>query len=574
MWRKETLVVELKRNWSKVGLPLIYLAAAGLLFSIGVVCGRFALSPSAAPTPGITYITPPPGPTAAPQSAAQPIATSCVSVAPVGWAPYTIQPGDTLSTLAARFQVSQGRIMKVNCLASPDDLQAGQVLYLPPLLTPTPCTSTPPAGWSLYTVQSGDTLSSLTGVRGVTTDEVIRANCLTSPDLVEGQSLSLPALPTPTPCAVSPPPGWELYTVQSGDTLFNLAATRGTTTAEVLQVNCLTSPIIAIGQTLYLPALPTPTSTSTEPPPTPAFTPVAQLPPVQPAPPAPAPQPPPSAGQISAADYGLNGERNDLPKIGPVWSGAPGAGSNPCEVPPPGHSPGEPWISSLSLINRQTQHGRRAYFFACEFIVPTITPEPETTWTAEIHHPDGVIESLDVQLHLPPYFPDYQRLEMGTAEAVVVWNALCDLPRGEYTLSMRYGQREAPPFTFELTDASSPKILTVPRMGAPGTTFQIYYCHFPPDTMVTINLYYQAARLITPTLVVPECTDPRCTFVGPAPGILWASTNQWNVYINSAGWATHFLPSSPYDLGVAYLLVFDEKQDGLTEAEDVFWLSR
>ncbi len=272
--------MEFSRNWPKIGLLLVYPVVAVVLFLSGVVFGRFALGSPVPPTPGVIFVTLTSIPAVAGQAAATPGATPCVPAGPVGWAPYTIQPGDTLSGLAARFNVSQGRILKANCLISPDDLQAGQSLFLPPLLTPTPCTPSLPVGWSLYTVQSGDTLSSLAAARGVTTGEVIRVNCLTSTDLVQDQPLFLPALPTPTPCALSPPVGWDLYTVQSGDTLFSLAATRGTTTAEVLRVDCLLLTDIGIGDTLYLPALPTPTPT---PPPSAtspvvAFTPAAQIP--------------------------------------------------------------------------------------------------------------------------------------------------------------------------------------------------------------------------------------------------------------------------------------------------------
>lgn len=70
--------------------------------------------------------------------------------------------------------------------------------------------------------------------------------------------LLIQATPTPIPCP-SPPAGWGIYTVQTGDTLSNLVVGRGTTTDQARQVNCLTSSELVVGQQLYLPLLPTPT---------------------------------------------------------------------------------------------------------------------------------------------------------------------------------------------------------------------------------------------------------------------------------------------------------------------------
>jgi len=66
--------------------------------------------------------------------------------------------------------------------------------------------------------------------------------------------------PTATPAGpCPPPPGWELYTVRAGDTLTALAQSRGTTVHDLVQANCLTSLMIYVGQTLYLPVLHPPT---------------------------------------------------------------------------------------------------------------------------------------------------------------------------------------------------------------------------------------------------------------------------------------------------------------------------
>ena len=60
--------------------------------------------------------------------------------------------------------------------------------------------------WPIYTVQPGDTLSQLAARAGVSVDDLVRANCLTSTDIWAGQLLSVPtSLATPKPPVTAPP---------------------------------------------------------------------------------------------------------------------------------------------------------------------------------------------------------------------------------------------------------------------------------------------------------------------------------------------------------------------------------
>lgn len=69
---------------------------------------------------------------------------------------------------------------------------------------------------------------------------------------------------TPAGCVVSPPAGWILYHVQAGDSLSALAARVGTSLERVMVVNCIRDPaLIVIGQPIYLPRPPVVTSTPT-----------------------------------------------------------------------------------------------------------------------------------------------------------------------------------------------------------------------------------------------------------------------------------------------------------------------
>lgn len=81
--------------------------------------------------------------------------TPC-SMPPWGWVPYTVRPGDTLSSIAYAFRVSVYQLQQANCLGASYQIYAGQVIYVPnvatqgpyptypPLPTPTPGTYTTP----------------------------------------------------------------------------------------------------------------------------------------------------------------------------------------------------------------------------------------------------------------------------------------------------------------------------------------------------------------------------------------------------------------------------------------------
>jgi LysM repeat protein len=61
---------------------------------------------------------------------------------------YTIQSGDSLSKIAEKFNVDQAALMMLNGITDPDHIEAGQVLKIPP---PIAATTTVPAASSTLT---------------------------------------------------------------------------------------------------------------------------------------------------------------------------------------------------------------------------------------------------------------------------------------------------------------------------------------------------------------------------------------------------------------------------------------
>lgn len=195
-------------NTLKQGLTGILLA----LFSLGIVVGGAALSlnesggrarlrpitatPTASPgLPAPTVVSPtlPPSPTVT----LPPVPTICSP--PAGWLKYTVRAGDTLERLAALYQVSPEALAQANCLVT-TTLLPGSLLYLPPRPTRTPIPCGPPAGWTIYVVQPGDTLYRISRAYGIKTSDLQFANCLGSSTFIRvGQKLYVPPWATRTP---------------------------------------------------------------------------------------------------------------------------------------------------------------------------------------------------------------------------------------------------------------------------------------------------------------------------------------------------------------------------------------
>lgn len=94
------------------------------------------LTPSPAPTrtPGASPATHetavPTSPAAQPGAASAPEEMGC-AVREDWVSLYTIQRGDTLSRIAQRFDLALSELQEGNCIVNPDQIQAGQILYLP-----------------------------------------------------------------------------------------------------------------------------------------------------------------------------------------------------------------------------------------------------------------------------------------------------------------------------------------------------------------------------------------------------------------------------------------------------------
>lgn len=118
---------------------------------------------------------------------------------------YKVAQGDTFSSIAKKFNVSSKAIGDANPGVDPKRLKIGQTLHIPP---PTPAAATnggstagatATGAGQVYSVKSGDTLSSIAAHFGVSVRALSSANHLTTTRITVGQKLTIPAkAPAPT----------------------------------------------------------------------------------------------------------------------------------------------------------------------------------------------------------------------------------------------------------------------------------------------------------------------------------------------------------------------------------------
>lgn len=144
---------------------------------------------------------------------------------------YTVVSGDSLYTIAKRFNTTVDELKRLNNLTS-NMIYVGQQL-----LIPSPNTSN-----IIYTVVRGDSLFSIANKYNTTIDEIKRLNNLSGDTIYVNQKLLIPTVTNMT-----------TYTVQRGDSLYTIARKFDTTINDLKRVNNLTSDVLDIGQVLKIP---------------------------------------------------------------------------------------------------------------------------------------------------------------------------------------------------------------------------------------------------------------------------------------------------------------------------------
>ncbi|RYY78736.1 MAG: LysM peptidoglycan-binding domain-containing protein [Moraxellaceae bacterium] len=192
---------------------------------------------------------------------------------------YTVKSGDTLSRIASRFNSSNDELAKLNKISATSMVIVGQKLNVPNTETPEQ-----PARPTSYTVQSGDTLTGVAAKFDLTPQELADMNDLkASSNLLRGATLTLVSdaksdksdsksskksaskkaeadeVEVETVSSKSSRSGdTERYTVKRGESLNSIAAKYDLSVAELAKMNQLSSKtMVQIGQSLTVPKLTT-----------------------------------------------------------------------------------------------------------------------------------------------------------------------------------------------------------------------------------------------------------------------------------------------------------------------------
>lgn len=167
-------------------------------------------------------------------SVGQKLVIPSISVSPEVSDTYIVQKGDSLWSIANKFNMTVSELKNLNNLTN-NLLSIGQVLKIK---------DSSNNGKTIYTVQKGDSLWVIANKYGITTEELKSYNNLTSNLLSIGQVLKIPQGKTSTE---------NIYTVKKGDSLWTIANRYNTTVEKIKVLNNLTSNLLSIGQQLKIP---------------------------------------------------------------------------------------------------------------------------------------------------------------------------------------------------------------------------------------------------------------------------------------------------------------------------------
>ena len=153
---------------------------------------------------------------------------------------YVVQKGDTLYSIARKYNVSVNDIKTLNNLGS-NDLSIGTILKIPTINSIDDNISSN----NTYIVKKGDTLYSIAKKYNLTVDKLKSLNNLSNNLVSIGQVLVVNE--------VNIPSNYNEYIVGKGDTLYSIARKYGVSVNELIQYNNLNNTVLSIGQILKIP---------------------------------------------------------------------------------------------------------------------------------------------------------------------------------------------------------------------------------------------------------------------------------------------------------------------------------
>ena len=164
---------------------------------------------------------------------------------------YIVQSGDTLTLIAIKFDTTVQAIAELNDLQNPNLIYVGEILKIPTNSRGNLSAPSSRHYIKTYIVQSGDTLTSIAKKFNTTVDKIALLNNITNPNLIyPGQILKIE---TSINSSIRGYNFNTMYTVQKGDTLLGISRKLDVDYKELIQKNDITNPnLIYSGEVLKI----------------------------------------------------------------------------------------------------------------------------------------------------------------------------------------------------------------------------------------------------------------------------------------------------------------------------------
>jgi len=183
---------------------------------------------------------------------------------------YKVTKGDTLWSISKQYNISLELILALNNIKDKDTLSIGQIIKIPQ-------DSLPAVDYIMYIVKKGDTLWSIAQKYNLSVDLILATNNIANSELISiGQEMKIPSHKNAVAETnivnqaiidkknnninnnISQPKRAEpvVYTVKAGDNLWNISRKYGVSVEVIIDVNNLKDKdLLSLGQKLEIPAI-------------------------------------------------------------------------------------------------------------------------------------------------------------------------------------------------------------------------------------------------------------------------------------------------------------------------------
>jgi LysM repeat protein len=182
------------------------------------------------------------------------VATAAMAADPT----VVVERGDTLSGIALEHRIEVAELARINGIADPNRIYAGQTLRLAVTPATSPAAVAAPAnGARIHSVRLGENLTWIARRYGVTVSAIVSANQIADPSRIfAGQRLTIPGLAATSPATASEPaatstgapataaaaPPSRTHIVQPGENLTWIARRYGVTVSAIASANRIADP--------------------------------------------------------------------------------------------------------------------------------------------------------------------------------------------------------------------------------------------------------------------------------------------------------------------------------------------